>query len=258
MTHPADPTERFSGRAGEYVRYRPTYPAGMAAALRALCDLRPDHIVADIGCGTGLLAEVFLDNGNQVLGVEPNGDMRAAGAERLRGRSAFRALAGSAEATGLRDSSVDFVTAGQAFHWFDASACRREFARILRPGGWVVLVWNDRRGSGDPFHEGLERLIEAAGSDYSAVKSRMPDAAALRRFYGSTPRIWTAENVQEFDLAGLCGRIASCSYVPETGTPEFATLREGIVELFTRHARNGRVRLAHDTRLYAGQLGEPA
>src|ERR1700682_5471344 len=135
----ADAKQRFSNRAADYVRYRPGYPSELLDVLRNECDLRPGHVIADIGSGTGFLSELFLKNGNRVYGVEPNSEMRQAGEEYLASYDGFSSIEGSAESTTLEDASVDFVTAGQAFHWFEPAGAHREFARILKPTGWVVL-----------------------------------------------------------------------------------------------------------------------
>src|SRR5215469_16795520 len=141
----ADAKQRFSNRVTDYARYRPSYPPELLDLLRMECGLQHEQNIADIGSGTGLLTKLFLENGNRVFGVEPNGEMRSAGEEVLRGYPNFTSIDGSAEATTLADSSVDFISAGQAFHWFDVELARGEFRRILKPGGWVVIVWQDRR-----------------------------------------------------------------------------------------------------------------
>ncbi|MBA2441884.1 MAG: class I SAM-dependent methyltransferase [Rubrobacter sp.] len=135
-----DPTQRFSSRAGDYARYRPSYPQAVLGVLREECGLTGASVVADVGSGTGILSRLFLKNGNRVFGVEPNREMREAGERLLGGYASFTSVPGTAEATTLRNGSVDLVTAGQAFHWFQAEETRREFARVLRPGGWAVLI----------------------------------------------------------------------------------------------------------------------
>lgn len=140
-----DPKQRFSSRVENYEKYRPSYPAAVIDTLRGECGLSSRSTIADIGSGTGLFSRLFLDFGCRVFGVEPNPDMRAAGERVLSAYPRFTSLDGSAEATGLAVGSVDFAAAGQAFHWFDPPRARDEFARILRPGGWVVLAWNERR-----------------------------------------------------------------------------------------------------------------
>lgn len=170
----ADPTERFSNRAEDYVRYRPGYPRAILPPLREDCGLAPESRIADVGSGTGLLGRVFLDDGETVYGVEPNAEMRAAGERSLRGYPRFHSVAASAEATSLAEASVDFIVAGQAFHWFDAQAARREFARILRPGGWVAVLWNERRTDATGFLRAYEALLR-----------RFSPAASLLRCIGA-------------------------------------------------------------------------
>ncbi len=127
-----DPTRRFSGRVENYARYRPGYPGEVLDLLRQRCGLTEDSEIADVGSGTGALARLFLENGNRVFGVEPNAEMRGAGERLLRRYGRFTSVAARAEDTTLTEGSVDLVTAGQAFHWFDLGPTRREFARILK------------------------------------------------------------------------------------------------------------------------------
>jgi SAM-dependent methyltransferase len=169
-TSPSDPTRRFSDRVDNYVRYRPGYPAEALDILRAETGLTAESVVADVGSGTGILSELFLKHGNTVYGIEPNDDMRQAAERLLRGYPEFHSVAGSAEATTLPAAGVDFVVAGQAFHWFDRPRARAEFARILRPGGWVVLLWNARRVDATPFLRDYEALLQAYSIDYRQVR----------------------------------------------------------------------------------------
>src|SRR5512146_1480557 len=181
-----DSKERFSSRVDAYIKYRPGYPAGVVETLRDECGLAPASIVADVGSGTGLLARILLGYGCRVYGIEPNAEMRAAGERLLEGYPLFTSLGGSAEETGLPDASVDFVTAGQAFHWFDPLRAREEFQRILKPRGWVALVWNERRLDSSPFLEAYEGLLQTYGIDYNQVNHRNveEDPQAIPRFFG--------------------------------------------------------------------------
>ena len=133
-------TSRFSDRVENYVLYRPGYPPEALQALRDECGLTPNHVIADIASGTGIWTRMLLQNGNKVFGVEPNPEMRKAGERLLAAFPNFTSVAGTAEATTLADQSVDFVTAAQAAHWFDRKRSRREFVRILKPGGWLVAA----------------------------------------------------------------------------------------------------------------------
>src|SRR5215470_11011072 len=154
-------TQRFSSRVDNYVLYRPGYPPEVLETLQRDCGLTSSSVVADVGSGTGLLTKVFLDNGNSVFAVEPNQDMREAGERSLGGYPRFTSVDGTAEATTLASHTVDLVTAGQAAHWFDLAKARAEFARILKPKGWAVLVWNERKTASTPFLVEYENLLVA-------------------------------------------------------------------------------------------------
>jgi len=252
---PTDPTARFSSRVSDYVKYRPGYPRALVRLLEAECGLTPASVIADVGSGTGLLSELFLRNGNRVYGVEPNREMREAGEQFLDSHENFVSVDGRAEATTLGDASADFVTAGQAFHWFDPAGARREFQRILRPEGWVVLAWNDRRTSGTPFLEDYERLLVEYGTDYREVSAKYMEEASLSTLYGGAEvRTETFDNEQVFDFEGLRGRLTSSSYAPQPGHPSFAPMMDELEAVFRRHERGGRVSVAYDTKVFYGRL----
>ena len=248
-----DAKQRFSGRVADYVRYRPSYPPALLELLRGECALRPGHVIADIGSGTGFLSELFLKNGNRVYGVEPNKDMRRAGEEYLASYDGFSSIEGSAEASTLDDASVDFVTAGQSFHWFGPDAARREFVRILKPGGWMVIAWNDRRMEEAPFTRDYENILERFGIDYKKVKDSYPEADRIRGFL-STFSLRDLPNYQILDWDSLCGRLRSSSFTPTEGHPNFAPMMEELQKLFGAYQQNGQVRMDYFTRVYYGQL----
>src|SRR5258706_250994 len=152
-------TQRFSDRVDNYIRYRPGYPAEVLDLLRERCGLTPQAGIADIGFGTGIFTRMLLENGNTVFGIEPNQEMREAGARLLSGFPGFRGSAGTAEKTTLENQSAEFITAAQAAHWFDREPARREFLRILKPGGGLGLLWNEGVTGGKPFLGGKESLV---------------------------------------------------------------------------------------------------
>lgn len=280
----ADAKSRFSSRVADYVRYRPGYPSALTDLLRDECGLLPAHHIADVGSGTGFLSKLFVQNGNHVYAIEPNAEMRAAGDEFLAAHQNFISFNGTAEATGLADECVDFVTAAQAFHWFDPVAARREFQRILKPHGWVVIVWNDRRIAETPFALGYEALLLKFGTDYARVKDTYPDTRDMIDFFdeaSSLPvvaRLFTQSagerqtgsssranfqhrelpNFQEFDFDALCGRLRSSSYAPRPGHPHFEPMMAALRQLFDDNQRNGVVPMNYTTQIYFGRLsGSP-
>jgi SAM-dependent methyltransferase len=250
----ADAKQRFSNRAADYVRYRPGYPSELLDVLRKECDLRPGHVIADIGSGTGFLSELFLKNGNSVFGVEPNREMREAGELHLQSYRGFVSVEGSAEATTLPEACADFVAAGQAFHWFEPEKTRAEFRRILRPQGWVVALWNFREME-TPFARAYEDILVKYGTDYTRVRDSYPQSRDVQSFFlGGEFLHHTLPNVQFLDWDELAGRLRSGSYVPLEGHANFAPMMDALRELFRSYQENGRVRVEFATHLYAGRL----
>lgn len=250
-----DPKLRFSSRVNNYIRYRPGYPAAALDLLRRECGLTSESRIADIGSGTGILSELFLHNGNCVWGVEPNAEMRCAAERLLRQYPGFHSIAGSAEATTLDQHSVDFITAAQAFHWFDVEKARKEFTRIIKPVGWVVLVWNRRKGTGTPFLEAYEQLLRKFGTDYAQVSETAVKEERVRSFFGpGAVARQTFSNQQRFDWKGLKGRLLSSSYTPEPGDANYEPMLEHLDRLFRAHAADGKVVFEYDTEVCYGQL----
>jgi SAM-dependent methyltransferase len=251
----SDAKQRFSNRVTDYVRYRPGYPTEILPLLQAWTSFRPEHAVADIGSGTGLLSKLFLDFGNRVFGVEPNAEMRAAGEEFLSEYPNFKSVEGSAEATTLPSDSVEFVAAGQAFHWFQMPAARNEFHRILKPGGRVLVIWNERLLDETAFLREYEALLNRFGTDYAKVSESYPRAEQMLEFYGANEFTSHAlPNFQEFDFAGLSGRLRSSSYAPPAGHPQFEPMMKELRRLFDAHHQRGVVRMEYRTRVYSGKL----
>jgi len=249
-----DSTRRFSSRVENYIKYRPGYPAAVLDLLRYQCRLTGAAVVADVGSGTGILTELFLRNGNPVFAVEPNRDMREAG-ERLLGKYPnFQSVSGTAEATTLKAQCVDFIASGQAFHWFDREPSRREFLRILKPGGWVVLIWNERILAG-PFAGAYEVLLKTFGTDYAEVDHKHTDAKVIGPFFGANGYATASfPSRQIFDWEGLKGRLLSSSYAPEPGHPQHAAMLEALNSLFSEHQTEGHVVFEYNTLVYYGRL----
>ena len=247
-------TSRFSDRVENYVRYRPGYPAEALRVLKDECGLAASDVIADIASGTGIWTRMLLENGNPVFAVEPNAEMRQAGERLLVGYSRFTSVAGTAEATTLPHEAADFVTAAQAAHWFDRERARPEFVRILRPGGWLVLLWNERLTDSTAFLRDYEQLLLTFGTDYEEVRHERT-TAAVNEFFDPAPfreRVFPMR--QEFDYAGLEGRLLSSSYAPGQEHPKYGPMRSELRRIFDEYAESGRVAFDYNTRVYFGRL----
>jgi SAM-dependent methyltransferase len=248
-----DATQRFSSRVDNYVRYRPGYPPEVLELLKKECGLTAESVIADIAFGTGIFTRLLAENGNRVYGVEPNADMRRAGELFLKGYSRFTSVAGTAEATTLADHSVDIVTAAQAAHWFDRERARREFVRILKPGGWCALLWNDRRLDSTEFLRHYEELLRTYGTDYADVRQQGM-TLAIEGFFGNGFQTREFEYKQTLDYGGLEGRLLSSSYVPQKDHPSYDPMLRELRQIFNKHQVNGRVSFDYDTRVYYARL----
>jgi SAM-dependent methyltransferase len=253
-----NPTGRFTGRADVYARFRPDYPSGALAHVVARCRLRQDSLIVDVGCGTGISTRLFAALGSKVVGIEPNDEMRAAAEARL-SRAAARRIVyrkGQAESTGLQPAIADAVVAAQAFHWFEPDAALREFHRILKPGGWAILMWNERDDR-DAFTRDYSGLIgQAREAELAGALTNMQAGNALLAsslFHGG--QMDSFSNEQTLDREGLLGRAFSVSYAPTEAT-EAARWSDGLAEIFDQHQQAGQVVIHYRTSVYLARRNE--
>jgi SAM-dependent methyltransferase len=243
-----NPLGRFSDRADLYARHRPSYPAEAVSFIITNCGLDGHTLLVDIGCGTGISTRLFAERGIPVLGIEPNDAMRtqAEAATPPAGGVAPRYQPGRAEATCLPDGAAAAVLSAQAFHWFDPPSALEEFRRILCPGGWVALMWNERDEQ-DPFTGAVGDVMRTL-PDTNAVE--LPRARANRPLLEST--LFQEAQVRRFgseqvvDEDGLLGRMLSASYAPrEPAAVEVfaAALRQ----VFDRFQQEGKAILRYET-----------
>jgi ubiquinone/menaquinone biosynthesis C-methylase UbiE len=251
---------RFSDRAEDYAKYRPGYPASVLDFCRREMGLTPAWVVADLGSGTGIFSRLLLGNGNRVYGVEPNASMRQMAEVSLAGYPGFTSVAAPAEATTLPDASVNLVTAATAFHWFDPAQARAEALRILRPGGWALLVWNIRHAEDNAFLAAYDALLAFHAEGYTGgAAGQRSDPSILATFFGTPDYCrFVCPHAQWLDFEGLKGRVLSSSYCPKPGHPRHAPLMQGLRTLFEAHHQGGQVRLDYRTHAFAAPLGSRA
>jgi len=246
----------FSSKVRDYLRSRPGYPPALFDRLQQVAGIRPLATVADIGAGTGLLARGWLERGYRVIAVEPNAEMRAAADALLGAFPHYRALGASAEDTGIEAATVDLAVAGQAFHWFDPDAARAECLRILRPGGHVALIWNDRVLS-DPVNVLLDAVFaQFGGAQRAAVVAGERDPSAMHRFFGDAAVMeFDLPHEQRLDLDGWRSLAFSRSYMPRPDSDEGLRAGAVLAQAFAEHANDEHVLMRYRTIAFVARLG---
>ena len=216
----------FPGAAASYEAGRPTYPPKAVARLARELHLGTGRAVLDLAAGTGKLTALLVVTGSEVVAVEPVAEMRAVLEAALPG---VRALPGTAEAIPLGSGTVDAVTVGQAFHWFRGDEALREIHRVLRPGGGLGLLWNDRDTS-VPWVARLSELMEPHRRDAPAYRSSAWREAFERTTLFGRLGHAAAGLVHRLPPEGVVARVASVSFV--------AALPEGEREAVLMEVRN--------------------
>ncbi len=250
----ADSTTRFSTKAGVYAKARPRYPASVVTFLESQGVLKQGDVIVDLGSGTGLSAQPFLDAEYSVIGIEPNDAMRAEGNRYLASYPRFRAISGKAEATSLKDHTADVVLAGQVFHYFDIEKTRAEAQRILRSPGWFVAMWNHRNHQSTQLHQQYEALLRRYCPEYHKLAElyRSPERSAA--FFGPGYGDATLQNPQQLDWEIFEARVLSSSYIPKPEHPDYEPFMAEMKLLFDGHARDGVVQFDLEIWIHWGRL----
>ena len=250
-----DSTQRFSKTVDHYIRYRPGYPSSLLAFMQKELGLTAQTPIADIGSGTGKLTQLLIQNPSLVFAVEPNAPMRIAAEQLLHRNANFVSVDGTAEATQLEDASVDFITAAQAFHWFEPETTRKEFLRIAKPGAYVLLIWNKRQDDHSPFMKEYNDFLLTYSTDYEKVNLRRIDDRIFRPFFGKEGyRQANFYYTQQFDLNGLKGRYLSCSYAFDEAHSQHEEAMESLEKLFQKYQETNTIDMVYQTQAYFGHL----
>lgn len=247
--------ERFTDTVENYLRYRPSYPQAILQLAIEQCGLNKQSVIADIGSGTGFSAKLFLENGNTVFGIEPNQAMRKAAKNYLSAYKNFHQIDGYAENTHLEEHCIDVIVVATAFHWFDIKKTKAEFQRILKPHGWVLLIWNVRDIEHSSLLQDYEQLILEYSKDYKNSPAQEFNKVAVEDFFSPHPMHQaTFKNSQILDWEGFKGRLLSTSYSLRQDDPHYEEMLEQLKIIFERHQKNGQIEFLYQTKVYYGQL----
>lgn len=249
-----DNTKRFSNRAENYVKFRPSYPSEAINYLYTNIGINKDSIIADIGSGTGIFTKLILTQKNKVYAVEPNKEMREAAENMLSKYKNFISVNGTAENTTLTSSSVDFVVSAQAFHWFDGLKAKKEFSRILHPNGKVILVWNRRIKEGNPLFIDYEQLLVHYGKDYKKISVENTRNTKLEEIFQNTYDTRMFPNNQCLNFDQLKGRLLSLSCAPLPGDDDYEPMIKELKDIFDKYNNNGFVSFQYQTIIYWGSI----
>lgn len=244
-----NPLGRFSDRAGDYVKYRPTYPAAAIDAVLARLGEPSQLTAADIGAGTGIASRLLAERGVRVLAIEPNAEMRQA----AQIHPLVEWKEATSEATTLPESSVDLVTCFQSFHWFNPVLTLPEFRRIRPPSGRLAVVCN-LRDIADEFTLLYTQTVKAASNNHPAEKRDRSIEPLLKSSDFTNIQSCDFVHKQDVDLQGPIGRATSASYIPKSG-PQLQQIISDLTELYETHCGNKSfVSLVYKTRVYLAEL----
>ncbi len=246
--------QRFTGKADNYARFRPSYPAALLDDLYDEFGVSQAGEIADIGAGTGIFSRLLLARGSTVVCVEPNDEMRGQLESSLRGHPNARVISAPAEATALPDASIGCITVAQAFHWFDRSAFRAEARRILRPGGKVALIWN-RQDREAPFIQAQHALHAKFCTSYNShPMDDLETPASFDDFFAARCMLRTYPNGYDTDEEAYIGRCLSSSYAPKLSDANHAAYVAALRGLFSRYAVGGLLHIPNNTSCYLGHV----
>ena len=249
------PSDRFTQTVQDYVKINPFYLEDVLRFLVDECQLSKHRTIAGIGTGTGFVSRLLLEYGNVVYGVEANPLMRDTMIEEFRRYPSFSGVDGTAENTSLDNKSIDIIMAGTAFHWFDLEKTKAEFKRVLKPQGWVLLIWNVRNPFKTDFLIDYENYILKHGKDFRKGNENKTDDDLIQDFFRPfEAKVKSFTNIQQFNWEGLVGKLSSTSHCLKPDDANYEEMLRELRDLYEKHQLNGLVDFEYVTNMYYGHL----
>ncbi len=256
-----DTISKYSSKADVYARYRWAYhPQAIDALFELiggltgeLTGLGGEATVADIGAGTGMLARHFVGRVGQLFAVEPNAEMRRLAERDLAANPTFHSVEGRAEATTLPDRAVDLIVVGRAIHWFDPEPTRREFRRILKPGGWLAIF---RNPTDDPLLLQEIRRLRTAEYGWDVQKDKWQFEHKPFSFYFGHDQFQQRRipHTQQERWPTFLGRLRSFSPTPDPDHPRYPQFERAARAIFDTFSQDGLLTIKVATEFFVGRM----
>ena len=232
-----DNTQRFNKKVTNYIKYRPNYSPEMITTLINQIGLNSKSVVADIGAGTGIFTRQLADYVGSVYAVEPNIPMFEALEVLSKSNLNIVFINAPAESTTLPDNSVDCICVAQAFHWFDKDKTKREFKRILRKSGKVILIWNW------PVINNIVIEYDKLLTKYCPeFKGYNDDSKSFDKdysgFFSNGYSHYEFENYQKLVKESFIGECLSSSYAPNSKDKYYHQLITDLNTFFEKYSKN--------------------
>lgn len=247
-------TTQFNSKAEDYALSRPGYPPTLYNALWTITGVDAGDQIIDVGAGTGLFTQGLLGAGRLVLAVEPADEMRSKADALFGNTPGYASASGTAESLPVENQVAKLITAAQAYHWFNVPLARAEFMRVLKPGGWVALVWNDRQ-RGQNANDVLDGFGKKYGGQQLSALAAHENAHTFGEFFGNESyQEHFFKHDQQVDMVKWLALLFSRSYMPARESSAGHNLTEEASKAFQELQQDGQVTVPYTTRLVLGQF----
>lgn len=235
----------FDNKIKEYAIGRPPYPADILTVMKEL-DINKQSTIADIGAGTGILTHMLGGLECDILAIEPNEHMLEECKVYCKDVTNIKMIKAPAEETSLMEHSVDVITIAQAFHWFDKKRCKKEFRRILKENGSVVILWNDMQINSPLAMEYATLLNNYKVKTTAAISNFDPDEEKLNFFEQEYTKVYY-DNRHTVTEDSFIGGALSLSYTPSKLDLKYNDFVAELKRLFSKYQHNGSVTFHYKT-----------
>lgn len=252
-----DSYQSFNNKADLYSKNRPSYSENFIKCLKEQLKFSSNSICADIGAGTGKLTEILLNNFNTVYAIEPNTQMLEKCKNNLSNYSNVIFKNDSAELIHVRDNSFDFITVAQAFHLFNSKTVCKEFKRILKPNGKVIIVYNMKNHNSKLFLENemvLKKYCPSYNRNTHATKFTPDYFKDIYTPESYNCKIYTFDNTEYINCNTFINRTLSASYSITKEHPNYNSYINELENVFINNAKNNKVKMDLSTVIYYGIL----